>query len=179
VKQFIAGCGLFVRPSSSLKKFILKSVIKKGGENMYKKIIICVIVIVLLIVGYIFLSSPTPESQRRIDIAKQQLKTAQVEESKAKEEELKANVSFIQTSLDAYYVIYGSYPLKITDMNDAKEMEVQKKGFITAFNKGLQNLKNTQYEVSGDRKAYKFSYIDLNGKNISVEGRYSSDMHKY
>lgn len=151
-------------------------------NNHWGKIVIGIITMVIIIGGYI-LFSPIIESGKKVKEAHRNVEVAKKEEAKSKQELIEATINMIQTGLDLYYVDYGNYPHKISDIRDDMEKAVE--GSFQKVDDSINNtnsnsyLKNFKYEVRGDLHVYKLTYTDWNGQTKSVEGNYQADFHKY
>lgn len=131
-----------------------------------KKKIILGIAIILLILGGISYSDYT--SKKEVRRTEQNLKTANQELEKS-------SVGLLTASLKFYYAIKGDYPSVISDMKEV--LETNKESSYATLEKAISKVNNIQYRVRGDRQAYKITYTNQRGENITVEGNYRSDFH--
>lgn len=93
-----------------------------------------------------------------------------------------AAVELIKSDLNLSYVFYENYPIDMGSLSEdllkIYERDQQKgQEYVTSMKRAMKNLKNFEYSVRGDRKAYKFSYTDLHGEKKEVEGNYEEDFH--
>lgn len=133
-----------------------------------KKIIIGVILAIVFLIGGLYAYS---EYDR---INKIQKATTAYETSHEK---------VIKSAIGIYYAFYQEYPTDIDDLikklSYKKNYEIlHKKPYDTEYlKKVLVELKDFSYTVRGDRQAYKFTYQQKYGKQVTVEGNYQKDFH--
>lgn len=91
--------------------------------------------------------------------------------------EEKATFDFLKASINVYYVSKGKYPHQISDMQEV--LETSKQGSYAHLEIAISKLKNFKYELRGDGKVYRISYINQTGQTNSVEGSYTTEFHNY
>lgn len=73
--------------------------------------------------------------------------------------------ALISSALDVYYTNHNVYPNSIKELNNAEVA------------KSANELKEFNYKVRGDYKAYQFTYVDHNNQKQTVTGSYSEQYH--
>lgn len=132
---------------------------------MKKKLFIAVSLILIIFIGYLIFDQvkSTKEAENKQVVANEKLE--------------KSVYEYLKASINLYYVSTGNYPRKISDMQSI--LEEKKADLYTDLIQAISKLSDFKYEVRGDDKAYRISYIDFKGNPINVEGSYDTEFHNY
>lgn len=138
----------------------------KKSKSKVKIVLIILGVVVALAISYVTLGLATQSARRE----KAQQATAQYE---------KASVEVIKAGLDLHYVLYGTYPsgtdVLLADMQENKDGIWPKEADPNALKESLGVLKDLDYSKRGDSRAYRITFTDVYGNQVSTEGNYSQD----
>lgn len=91
-----------------------------------------------------------------------------------------ADAKVLKATLKVYYIANAKYPFSYDEL--VSYVDSDQSGNWSSedkrnFNAIKTNLKDLNYTVRGDERAYQFTYTDSAGKPVRVTGEYQNDYH--
>lgn len=74
----------------------------------------------------------------------------------------------LKARIDLYHTTEGRYPYDLDDLQPSSRDESGRSDF-------RQNLKELDYSRRGDGEAYRFTYSNIAGETVKIEGNYKLD----
>lgn len=121
----------------------------------YKRVVITLSVIttaVILVIGLIALTDDPAEKLLNTPAGKLEILSADA----------------LKAKIDLYHTTEGRYPYNLDDLRPSSRDESGKSDY-------RQNLKELDYSRRGDGEAYRFTYSNIAGETVKVEGNYKLD----
>jgi hypothetical protein len=144
----------------------IKDLFNKKNRRITISVIVSIAVILLLVVV-----TSQPKSQPApVTMSQEQLDATLARDT--------SDANLIKAVLTQYYVRQGSYPfdyesiVEYVNNDDSGNWDTESK---KNFNDIQTHLKDLDYTVKGDRQAYRFTYTDITGKPVTVDGDYKND----
>lgn len=135
-------------------------------RNYYKRLGIIGAIIALIIILMIIVTLPKQDGKG----------TTQTNNASQATIDLgKASAEVVKATLNLYYLDNGNYPVYANTVNEDSAINQESKD---SYNKATTaTLKDFDYSVKGDGKAYKFTYLSADGKTVEINGSYENEYH--